>query len=351
MAQYYTDFSEYTSGALPTGWTSRWDTISGVSIEERAGATGGKVISAVHATGRMLLSWDAIDGDAGRATCEMVFRVRRVAGSYDSFQAACRASGNGSAETGMVGGYFAGVSQVGRRWVRYVSGTATVQGNNDQVLTTLDAWSWVRIRADGSTYSVKRWNDGDSEPGSWEFQVTDANISAAGWVGLMFFLNFTGTTEYDVFGVGTGGDSAPTSAPVLGFAADVSASATVTADLSAPSAPTELACAVSASGAVSANLVLAAVRRMRVPLFSGTTPVGTQTGVLMHWWDSATPVGAPVISVTDGVIDAGGAAELILEGDTSLAEGDFGYALITKIDGTDHRNSLVFAGRQTVQLL
>jgi hypothetical protein len=183
--------------------------------------------------------------------------------------------------------------------------------------------------------------------------VTDANISAAGWVGLMFFLNFTGTTEYDVFSVGTGGDVAPDTDPsgAATFTVALTATASVAANLSAPSADIEFAAALTASGIVTAELVLDQLRRMRVPLYSNVTPVGPQTGVIMHWWDTDTPIGAPLISIADGVIDSGGAAELILEADTSLSAGETGYAMITKIDAADHRNSLVFAGRQPVQLI
>ncbi len=222
MAQYYTDFSEYTTSAAPSDWTARWVT-SGVTYEvrEEVGATGGKYLRGVRASSgaRSLLSWDAIDGDAGRATLDILVRVRASARPSNTqvFGVTARASGAASSESG----YNAlpirmGISRVGFVGIsKYVSGAFTT-GLFEEKAWSAGTWYWARIQYVGSTQRVRRWSGalGD-EPGTWDATYTDSSLSSAGWVGLLFPSTDV-TVDVDIFSVGTGGDAAPAGPPITG---------------------------------------------------------------------------------------------------------------------------------------
>lgn len=59
------------------------------------------------------------------------------------------------------------------------------------------------------------WADGDSEPSGWDVDTTDGTYNTAGHIGLQKGAN-TNTIKWRHFGVGTNGDTAPTSAPSAG---------------------------------------------------------------------------------------------------------------------------------------
>lgn len=234
MAQYYTDFSGYTTGVAPSDWTARWVT-SGVTytVREESGATGGKCLRGVRASSgaRSLLSWDAIDGDAGRATLDILVRVRASAQPSNTqvVGVTARASGSSGNEsgynalplrTGLTLDGFVGIS-------KYVSGTFT-SGIFEEKSWTAGTWYWARIQYEGSAQRVRRWAGalGD-EPGTWDATDTDTSLSSAGWVGLLFPSNGA-NIDVDVFAVGTGGDAAPYP-PITGTASAVAPAATVAA--------------------------------------------------------------------------------------------------------------------------
>jgi len=216
MAQYFTDFSEYATGSgAPSGWTGRWvATNITYSIVEDAGVTGGKHLRLVRtSSGRSLLSWDVIDADADRATVEVLARVRRAeVGSDNNGGMVVRGSGAAGSETGYVGDPICRATPSTNR-VRineYASGTFGQLANAINTWST-NTWYWTRWQASGTALKIRRWAGaiGD-EPGTWDVETTDATTSAAGWVGA--FLFFTGTFDFDVFGVGTNGDAAPSEA-------------------------------------------------------------------------------------------------------------------------------------------
>ena len=215
MAQYFTDFSEYTTGSAPSDWTARWVTTNVTySIVDDAGATGGKVFrAAVTAIGRIGISWNDIDSDGDRSNAEIFTRfrtsiVRAYSATIGPF---VRGSGTGTNVTA----YFLGIPDGNKYGVNeYVSGTFA---SISTVSFTLSAntWYYSRFRVNGSDLKAKFWSGaiGD-EPASWGIETTDTSISAAGWVGLWNLSD--ATHEYDVFGVGTNGDTAPSSSPSAG---------------------------------------------------------------------------------------------------------------------------------------
>jgi hypothetical protein len=225
MATFYTNFSNYAdTTALLAAWTPRFVT-TGVtySLQTDGAATGGKVLRAVRAStsGRSVLSWNAIDADANRDSVEILFRMRsnEVPTSGAAVGGgAVRASGSAGSETMYVGQLFldtpGGTPTPQHRITRYLSGAVTLPASAD-VSWSADTWYWFRLRAEGTAIKLKRWAGavGD-EPGSWSLEATDSGISAAGWVGAWIFRFLT--LEWDVFAVGTNGDTAPSAAPSTG---------------------------------------------------------------------------------------------------------------------------------------
>lgn len=219
MAQYFTDWSEYTTDAQPNDWTARFVT-SGITwlVRAVAGATGGKVLESVNTTdGRKLLSWDAIDADADRDDGEIVYKWRCTSGlSTLDPECALRASGTHPNQSL----YRFGPNEPARNGInitKYVGGSVTPIADTP-ITFALDTWYWARARVNGAnsgTVQLKHWQDGDPEPGTWNLTDTDSDIDPAGWIGLWRF-DAGSTIEIDVLGVATAGDTAPTSAGITG---------------------------------------------------------------------------------------------------------------------------------------
>lgn len=217
MAQYFTDFSEYTTSAEPSDWTKRWVT-SNVTweVREDGGATGGKLLFHTVSGGaqRSALSWNEIDSDGDRDDVEIVFKWRSTGSATSRMLGLARGSGSASSETGYVHGWSHG-SYSGVAAQKYVSGTFSRFGEDAQSAISANTWQITRVRINGTSHSVKHWLAADSEPGTWDVEATDSAISAAGWVGLMQFSNLP-DYEVDWYGVGTNGDTAPMEAPAGG---------------------------------------------------------------------------------------------------------------------------------------
>jgi hypothetical protein len=207
MAQYFTDFSEYTTGVQPSDWTKRWDTGDTITVETDAGATGGQALRVVTGTAATAASWDAIDSDANRSDVEILSRIKEVSGGGTYTKGVlARASDPESTRTG----YWANIGG-GLRLSRYLSGDFDnfAQGSFSGPGSL---FYFIRARWNGSSIKAKAWGGTlDDEPASWSLDMTNTDISQAGWVGLFNFQ--PGTYDYDFFGVGTNGDPAPT-APV-----------------------------------------------------------------------------------------------------------------------------------------
>lgn len=92
----------------------------------------------------------------------------------------------------------------------------------------------------------------------------------------------------------------------------------------------------------------AAVKGASITLHDGTTPQASITNILALWWDAASPTGAPAFESSTASTDASGVMTLDLDNDTALAIGATGFLMLYKLDGTDHRDSLVFAGQVDV---
>jgi hypothetical protein len=212
VAQFFTNFSEYTTGVAPADWTARWVTANVTyTVQADAGATGGKVLRAVvTSTGRHAISWD----DAGTpGTVEVLLKMRISALTENTTMQGpiLRGSGAAASETGYANpsiSLAAGTDRLDTR--EYTAGGTSDTVSDVSFNWAINTWYWVRSRGVGSDFSWRTWVDGTSEGSTWA-ERSDAT-TATGWAGLLAAT--AGTHEFDIFSVGTDGD--PAASALLG---------------------------------------------------------------------------------------------------------------------------------------
>lgn len=208
--QYFTDFSEYTTGSLPSDWTRRWAS-DGTDwiVRADAGSSGGKslFVEGDGASHRRMLSWNILD--SASATVEMYWTFSLESTSNDCFGAA-RGSGSASSEQA----YRIGYNQASRGYelAKYVSGSYTRISYGALSLST-GTWYKSRALVSGNNLKLRTWLATDSEPGTWNLEATDTSITTAGWIGLAAFYSTSGESNgarFGEYGVGLNGQPAPT---------------------------------------------------------------------------------------------------------------------------------------------
>ena len=229
MATYAWDGNGETTGSFSTNWTSRYATISNLTIESVTDAEDDRVHQwNTGDTGICMASLDAVDGDANRANADIVVRFQRSIDDDINGGIWIRASGTGGSETG----YLMNFGQTGNaQWQRFNSGSGVSVGglfNMDQMdipgmapgvgqdnFTHFPAgeWVWVRARVNGTgatvTLQAKFWRDGWPEPADWNIDESDTSgsrITANGWCGVGQSTH-TGVFDIDFFEVNTNGDT------------------------------------------------------------------------------------------------------------------------------------------------
>jgi hypothetical protein len=211
---YITNFAEYAAGAQPADWTSRW-VATGFTAQVQAvsGSLSGNALRWTRTVaGRHALSWDAVPLVAD---CEILVRARAIsswANADTIISSVARGSGSAGAETGYTATLagFTNSTLYGTTHIKLVGGAltsgASLSGPSPNL--AVNDWVWHRYRVAGSALSRKIWHYGAAEPASFAETVTDASITAAGWVGLRD-ANATPTTEIDFFGVALNGKTVP----------------------------------------------------------------------------------------------------------------------------------------------
>lgn len=211
MAKFATDFSGPGAiGALPTGWSNRWNALGGspktifTNQSGPAGASyGGKIVLVdVQSTGgRSIISADAL-GSA--ADIDMKARIRATAGP-NAFAVGLAA--RGVEDGGGFDGYFVAIGRVSNtiNLSKIVNGTATSLLTPAFTMTS-GLWYWMRFQVSGTALRVRMWAHSAAEPGTWLIDTTDSDLSAAGFAGIY---NRDCDGEVDWFGAGTGGDTPP----------------------------------------------------------------------------------------------------------------------------------------------
>lgn len=215
MAQYLKTFGSDTIDAAPSGLTQRWS--ASVAFKVVSDGAGGKALFWDMASDSAF-SIDAVDGDANRANADVLveFSVAAVSTTTDpNIGGLVRANAD---RDGYYGGH---CSTTTWRVRKVVDGTeSTISTNSTPPLTTAAATKYrQRFRANGSDIKMRMWLATDAEPSVWANEVTDASLSAAGWVGLYGNGSATEAT-INWISVGTNGDTAnppatDTTAPTL----------------------------------------------------------------------------------------------------------------------------------------
>lgn len=198
-----TDFSEYSTGVAPSDWTPRWVTSGATYTVEEFG--GANVLRAdVFPNGRYAISWDKAGSSVGDV--EVLAKVRfasALSTNQTGPRIVIRGGGSAANEEGYTGQLRNQPDQV--EVMKIVSGTFGAIGSSSMSVQD-SRWYWLRMRVEGTSIKAKCWVDGDSEPGAWGIDETDASLSS-GWIG---FGAQTGMTYYcGFFSYNDEGGSAP----------------------------------------------------------------------------------------------------------------------------------------------
>lgn len=153
-------------------------------------------------SGRHVLSCDTI----GSATDVDILGLMRVPSNDDDASSYCRLVGRGAGTTGNETGYFVSFRDVPTfEMVKYVDGNSTLLASQS-IDSPVGTWLYVRFNISGDTLRARYWQYGGEEPDDWTLAVTDPSITGSGWVGAGGWS--TDTQQWDVFSVGTAGESA-----------------------------------------------------------------------------------------------------------------------------------------------
>lgn len=202
MAQFFTDFSEYTTGVAPSDWSEQWTGGGGTVVDTGIPAGGGA--KALEAT-TLRMSWDTPGTPSG--DIEVVAKLAHSAPANNTM----RVFLHGADASGVNYYYTNSTTSARRNLAKFVANVATEFSFNTGYSQSANTWYIARLQRTGTTIRWKFWADGAGEPGTWGNSTTDSDLSS-GFVGLV---NLAGTQWCDWFGVGTGGDTAPME-PVAG---------------------------------------------------------------------------------------------------------------------------------------
>lgn len=208
MAQFFRDFSGQAHGSTPWNTSFPWATPTVGQIN--TSTFGYPVYEESHSGNTEV---PLVFGEVpASATLEIVMRTRMThvdTGSGFNYQsnAVLRGSGNNAGKTGYT------VNMLRGQYVNtegYNGGSSFSFGPGSSFSFAANTWYWLRARVSGTTVQYKAWADGSPEPGSWQ-SATSSTVNGAGFAAIGSWQG-TGTRYYSHVGIGTNGDSAPTSA-------------------------------------------------------------------------------------------------------------------------------------------
>lgn len=202
MAQYFTDFSEYSTDSFPSDWNVEYD--EGVSeVKSRVDASNGMVLlSNPFYNGEHAVSWSDA-GDSSNGPVQIYARVKAP-----TTQANVRIALCGSGDEGYRNLYALRIRVSGPSIIKYVNDSFYEIGSSYYEVSNFDSTEYyhLKLEKDGSTLRGKLWQN-TAEP-SWQLTVTDTSLTS-GWIGTHVRSGDSG--YYSDFGVGTNGDPAPMS--------------------------------------------------------------------------------------------------------------------------------------------
>lgn len=352
MATHFDDFGSATAGATPTGWTLRNRDVAEPWTINAFDDSGNKVARCDN-NGQddnlAAITKDSAGSISG--ACEILTKWRIQAGEATNRKSSLAWIFINTAATA---GYAAMWRQTEFRILEFSGG-----GENNFVGSaytgfspSANTWYWTRFSRDGSgNFSAKFWADGSAEPGSAHITGNNTAVTS-GLLGVGGF-SFDSTSDFDLVGIGTAGDAAPSSGTttITGSGAGASSSAAVsasgaigrTASGTLASAASTLsstgermipgtgvlnvqASIVSGSGVLQVKLLLTAATSRELVNESGS-PVANLTGIEYEWYDTEDDTsGNPTQSGTFDT-DAGGEATIQLP-NSSLTAGQVGTLLL-----------------------
>lgn len=182
-----TDFSEYVLGEHPSDWDkSKWHEIGWVIDDARTNPVSGveKILyRRIFSSNRYLIKWDVLDGlsDVEILTVCLTpeFDVTNALRVY------LRAGGDSTTENG----YYleCDFDNDTIQLSKYDSGGSAISLSGTVAKSLVsNTWYRQRVRIQGTSIKAKVWEDGTTEPGSWDIEVTDSEYSS-GWFGVGFF--------------------------------------------------------------------------------------------------------------------------------------------------------------------
>lgn len=228
---FFTDFSSYPSGAVPSDWSPIWVTsTANWQIGNVPQAIDGKALTDASITvdGRRAITWNKAGNVSG--DFDMVMKWYSTDATSGNIPARMLAFASGNETQTTQNGYtldvlFPSTIRIG----------ATQGGTYGTLISlataptmTLNTWYWMRFRRIGTTLYGKVWQDGQAEPGSFQVQIADTKFSS-GPVGIGSY-DFNGDRYYDEFDVAINGTSIPypTTVTLSGYG-NLNASATAVA--------------------------------------------------------------------------------------------------------------------------
>lgn len=220
-----------------TGWIDEFRLSAGVA-RWTASFTPPTVAYGESNVVKGFISFDA----AGTSTADVdilaLFRVPNQPdiSSFESPKLALRGSGTSGAENWYQFGFkyvTAGLdSKDAVTLDRVLAGTTTT------IATGLFPWAFdrnffMRFRAEGTSLKGKAWSAALPEPDDWTVEITDANITAGGWIGVATpSASKDFTAQYNWFSVGLDGDVAPSPPSLVSTLATDFSEQTLDAELS-----------------------------------------------------------------------------------------------------------------------
>jgi hypothetical protein len=188
------DFTEIATGSSQTAPV--WSIVSSNQVQATSASSHSEAFV-----------WNDIDSDADRDDAEILGQIYADSTTATQRFYVLRMSTSGASRTG----YAVRVRTNSIDTYRFTGVTFTAITNTTVSLST--GWHWVRFRINATTLQARIWADGAGEPGTWDCDATDSTYSTAGHVGLLKGANTT-TQLWRKLGVGTNGDTAPSSAGV-----------------------------------------------------------------------------------------------------------------------------------------
>lgn len=179
---YFTDFSEYTVGEIPSDWEQRWAGEGGPArwvVEENDGEFCLFANSLVNQD-RQAIVWTALPTVAD---CQILVDFEFNLDSDTRF--ALRLSGSQSSTTGLTHGHRCSTHE--DRLTGYNQG-AYFSITDPFIVRSVAVRHLARISVSGNNHKMSIWEKGTPEPSGWMYDFIDSTVSSPGETGIFSFM-------------------------------------------------------------------------------------------------------------------------------------------------------------------